>query len=253
MTGMFARIATLCPSLSQPRRALRTCAGLLCALLAGACDDQDAMNQIEERVFDGHFEYRCVQPSDAFTPCGEENALPETIAVGAEFELRFFDGEGEEKPVVSASKQKLSPIGKQRFKVLDSGAMAVLALGQNASDDRHALDYLHINAKTVERLGLRDVTGDEDLSSLRLLMGQARTLIARPYAAGTKQITAGALSYHWDTSDPEVVTMEVLPNSRKIALVARKAGTCIITVMQGDVERSIDVTVVHQVPPKRSN
>lgn len=224
---------------------------LLCfAALLSSCDAEDLSAPSSDEA-QGRFEYRCVQASDAFDPCGQENAFPETVAVGAEFEIHFR-GEGDvAHQVVSAAPEKLASLQGNRFKVQSSGPLAVLAMGTGETRDIRVVDFLHLNAKPVERIGLRDVSGDEDLSSLRMVTGQVRNLIARPYAAGTKQVAAGALPYRWDSSDPSIVTLEALPNSRTIGLVARRKGAAVITVFQGEVERSIDVTVLGQVPTKK--
>lgn len=224
------------------------------AALLGSCDSsEDLSGPARKDTSAGRFEYRCVQASDAFEPCGQENAFPETMAVGAQFEIHFHGENESAQKVISAAPDKLVPLSDHRFLVRSSGPLAVLAMGTGEShDDIRAVDFLHLNAKAVERIGLRDVSGDEDLSSLRMMTGQVRKLIARPYAAGTKQVAAGALPYSWDSSDHSIVTLEPLPNPRTIGLVARRKGAAVVTVFQGDVERSIDVTVLAQVPTKKN-
>lgn len=222
------------------RRAPLGGVALSACLASGAClVDAEPPGQTEGRLNTGEFEYRCVDKHDAFDPCGEENAFPETIAVGAEFELHFFAAEGEEHPVVSAAPSKLLPMGGHRFKVLESGPVAVLAL---RSQDE-AADFVHLNAKPIERIGVRDQGGDEDLSELRLVPAQARTLTARPYAASSNQVAAGALLYRWSSSDPKVMSIVVEPHTRSVTVVAVRPGAAVLTVRQGDTERSIDVRV----------
>lgn len=228
------------PSPLHFRRALVGCVALYAGLAGSACTvDAEPMSQTEGRLNVGEFEYRCVDEHDAFAPCDEENAFPETIAVGAEFELHFFANQGEEHPVVSAAPSKLLPLGGHRFKVLESGPVAVLAL----RNQNEAADFLHLNAKPVERIGVRDLSGDEDLSELRLAPDQVRTLIARPYAASSKQVAAGALLYSWSSSDPKVLSIAVAPHTRSVSVVAAGTGAAVLTVRQGDTERSIDVSV----------
>lgn len=233
------------PSLSGRGAAQWALVGALSLL--GGCAAQDLSDETQRDLSEGSFEYRCVGENDAFDPCGQDNAFPETLAVGAQFMILFHDEEGQEHQVVSAAPERLEVSKAQRFEVLESGYLGVLALSSEPEGERRALDFLHLNAKPVERVGLREIDGDEDLRSLSLMHGQVRTIIARPYAAGTKQVAAGALPYEWASSNSNILQVEALPNARTVGLVARQPGSAMLTVYQGDIERSIEVTVVAQM------
>lgn len=228
------------PALPLVALALFASLGLSACMEAGLASAP--LNQVGERG-EGRFVYQCVNENDAMFPCEQQDYFPDTIALGSRLQLRYrpyasADAPAAELTLRSASPQKLEFIAPRQFIAHRSGYVAVLAV-----DSIEARDLLHLYIQPVERLAIRYVDVATDLDVIAMEPGQVRQVLAIPYAAKTQQIAAGSLEYNWSSSSDKILQLRSNPKQRRIEIIAHAEGTALLTVVQGAIERSIEVKV----------
>ncbi len=235
---------------------LKSCAlALLCALGAIGCDAEESQTAPEGELGQGNFEYRCALPSDSY--CSTTNAidsfkltrdfggnatLPEAVAVGALFELRYLGPENVSH-LSAASEQ--DEAGSGIFSVNAPAIAAFLAWDK----DEDVIDFTLLDARPVAQLLVwqnqleADVVELEEDSHLELTV----TALDK-----NGILLAGALPYEWLSQDTDVVKLDSLKGSAParqlrnlsdIQLVPQAPGVTTVTVNSGSFKSEIEVIV----------
>lgn len=241
----------------------------LMGVAAIGCGDGDVDGTLGE-LGEGVFRYACIEDGDA--RCNETNAvssfdvsavlgidpeLPTAIAVGARFDLSYVgdtidDGDFLIVDVEPARTDLVTHAGG--FVIEAPGTFAFLARN---GPKKTVADFVHLDALTPSGI---DIWHDEERkSTLDLTVTNTAELAAVPVANGDIPL-AGALGVAWTTSDASVVAIgaasdSATPSSDKelnddeIRLIALAVGTATLTVTQGELTSTIEVTVGPEVLP----
>lgn len=204
----------------------------------------------------GGFHYECLgwgdpvctgeAPAELFDPLFDEasqQAIPPRIAVGAAFDVRFYDFDNEtgvrglERPVEPASDALLSSL-VEGFVARSAGTVALIA-----RDGRGGVaDLVHVQLEDVVRIEI-------DGPATTLTIGDTADLFTRVFSEQNGRL-GGALPHAWSVQGEGVVAIEHAYSTAEDALedddvVVRAigAGTATITVEAGGVETTLDIRV----------
>ena len=222
-----------------------------CASAFGCLESEGTLGEAQN----GSFQYECLdwgdpvcdgeQPTGLFDPLFDERseqALPQRIALGSAFDVRFYEfgdlpgSPGLERPVEAAAETLLDALSPG-FVARAPGTVALLARdGKGDVADRYTC-----NRAGVPRRGRGPTTA--------LALSESADLFIRVFSESNGQL-GGALPHTWSVDDPGIVTLEHPYSTSEDALsddhiVARAVGpgTALVTVSVGDLQTTIEIRV----------
>ncbi len=235
---------------------LKSCAlAMLCALGSIGCDAEESQTAPEGELGQGNFEYRCALPSDSY--CSSTNAidsfkltrdfganatLPEAVAVGALFELRYL---GPEKVSHLSAASELDEAGSGIFSVEAPAIAAFLAWDK----DEDVIDFTLVDARPVSEILVWQNQLEADVVELEVESSLSLTVTALDKNG---VLLAGSLPYEWLSQDPDVVKLDSLKggsparqlrNLSDVQLIAQAPGVTTVTVKSGGFNSKIEVIV----------
>ena len=223
-----------------------------CASAFGCLESEGTLGEAQN----GSFQYECLdwgdpvcdgeQPTGLFDPLFDERseqALPQRIALGSAFDVRFYEfgdlpgSPGLERPVEAAAetlRDALSP----GFVARAPGTVALLA--RDGKGD--VADLIHMVIEPAYRVEVEGPT-------TALALSESADLFTRVFSESNGQL-GGALPHTWSVDDPGIVTLEHPYSTAEDALsddhiVARAVGpgTALVTVSVGDLQTTIEIRV----------
>lgn len=228
---------------------------VLCALGSIACDAEESQTAPKGELGQGNFEYRCALPSDSY--CSSTNAidsfkltrdfganatLPEAVAVGALFELRYL---GPEKVSHLSAASELDEAGSGIFSVNVPAIAAFLAWDK----DEDVIDFTLVDARPVAQLLVWQNQLEADVVELE---PDSRLELTVTALDKNGILLAGALPYEWLSQDTDVVKLDSLEgnaparqlrNLSDVQLIAQAPGVTTVTVKSGGFNSKIEVIV----------
>jgi len=232
--------------------------GLVLSVVSG-CSDPDATGSAGE-LGAGSFAYSCVADSDAACSVGgavdalssarhfgRRGVIPDAVAVGALFGLRFDDPRGDDTDTfrVVAASQDDEPVAGQ-YAISQPGTAAFLALQDSAT----VLDFALVEAR--EALGLVVWQAQEPVTSIRLNVGERIVLGATPVDEDGG-LLGGALPLRWETMDSSLAVLTrlaspdletVVTNEADVEVRAQRVGTTALRVSSGVLGAQVVVEVL---------
>jgi hypothetical protein len=193
----------------------------------GACHSAPPdPNNGNGELHEGNFVYACASDADAFCAKHVKAPLPEGIAVGADFRISFADGMN-----TLESDPDMIAIGTNgAMHANRAGYAAVLARTANGD----VVDFVNLRIHVVAELAIRD-------ADATMRAGETRVVRAEPIDQ-TGSALAGTLAFEWESSDPNVVTIDTTqPNH--VVLNAVGAGVARVRVVSGATTGIVTVTV----------
>lgn len=212
-----------------------TLASLALCACSGAPDYPSVGNGALEN---GTFSYLCVTEADAFCQ-GTQNGtpLPNAIAQGTTFRIAFLTAPGEaDANVILLGDEQLDRAGDGTFTATNAGWASVFA--QNG--DGLVEDYVNLHVVVTASLAIR---GADEMTTLA--PGETWSISAQPLDA-TGAVLAGSGTYDWETSDANVIAIDVSDQDhRRGAAVLRAVapGTARVRAILGSATTSLDVLV----------
>ena len=210
----------------------------LVPLLSLACSADPSSPSYGDGVLqNGSFTYLCVTPSDAYC-AGTENVttLP-GIALGTTFRIAFMQAPGAQPATLDLGTNDfldLAPDGTMHAK--RTGYASVFARSPSGDVE----DYINLHVHEVGSLAVRGVDPGTTLKA-----SETRSVRAEPHdQAGA--VLAGSGAYDWETSDANVLVVDVTNEDRArggATLRAVGPGTARLRVVFGSATGTIDVLV----------
>lgn len=180
----------------------------------------------------GTFTYECVSQADSFcTESGRAALVPDGIALGSTFRISFENANGVDGNIDLQGTTQLTLAPDGMLHADKTGYAAIFGLSNDHVDD-------FLNLHVVMPASLR-VIGIDATSTLQ--PGDARSVHAEPLDSAGR-ILAGAGTWDWETSDPNIVSVEV-SSVGFASLRANNPGLARIRVVYGSATSTVDVLV----------
>lgn len=226
--------------------------GALAALCVAGCSSADATRTGD--LGRGRFGYRCISAADVACMGTDDTAdtFPTSIGVGSQFELLFEVTREQERVgnprIRSASAEYLESLGENGFIARKPGIASIYA---QASTDGKLVDFTSIRVKPLSRLGIverhtsnvTETTTDTPIgATIDLKVGDRPLWTSRPFGPRDEPL-AGVIKLEWTSSDAAIVQVETQGPAPEVTLNALAAGTATITVTDGTVQTTTNVTV----------
>jgi hypothetical protein len=144
--------------------------------------------------------------------------------------------DGSDVQVTSASAEFLAPSGSG-FRAERTGTAALLA---RRTVDGVTVDFTHLSIENPSRIDIETSSGDP--IALVMVSGARQELVAIPVDAEEAPL-AGALPFEWQTSDPNVLELELGSGGSRMNVLGQTAGSATLTVSSGELTRAFDVVV----------
>jgi hypothetical protein len=220
------------------------------ALVLGACDGSgypysEPPQPVGTRgeLGNGTFFYECGGATDPVCDDGDSDyPFDRDYAVGARFGLTFEDDNGLGATLSASAPERLDDSG-QDFVALAEGTVAVIA----RRGDR-VIDIIHLELREMADVRLETELQAFGGDTVELEVGQIAALRATPRDADDELIVGG-LPTTWQSSAPEIADVYGSDDDNRVEVIANDVGEAEITVMMGDIEKSITISVVGQPPP----
>ena len=186
----------------------------------------------------GTFSYLCTTEADAFCQ-GTQNGgpMPAAIAQGTTFRIAFGVAPGEsDADVLLLGNEQLDLANDGVFTATHAGWATVFA--QNG--DGLIEDYANLHIVVTAALAIHGADATTTLSP-----GATLSVTAKPLDA-TGAVLAGSGLYEWETSDPNILTIDVSDQDRmrgSATLRAIAPGTARVRAVLGSATTTVDVLV----------
>lgn len=192
-------------------------------LLLHGCDENDDFDARDRgELGNGHFLYECLNDTDSACVDGGAATLPQAMAVGGRFEMRFPVVSGAQPTVIAPAPLFVRRVGTS-FEVLREGQFAMLAVNGNTE----VVDLKHLRAANTAEVRVQ--TGNQPpVARLLLAEGQTLSLVAAPFDRDGVKL-GGALVYTWRSSDPSCVSVDSLAQLNRVSVRAR--GACVASLI----------------------
>ena len=237
----------------------RATLGVFSTWMLVACGDSQGAGALGE-LGAGTFDYRCENSGDL--KCSETNAvdefelgtdlgsgdsLPQAVAVGATFGIRYAGSATDDGNDVVVTVDSVSADDKRGPNVYSIEQPAQAAFTATDSDG-NVVDFAVLTALEATELGIWH--DQDELRDISLDVGDTIVLTVAPRSeSGT--FLAGALPYDWQVNDDSVAAISEINgdpedrvrNEGDIELVGEAAGTTTLRVRSGDLEAVIEVEV----------
>lgn len=205
---------------------------LTLTLVAGCASAPEIPKTGNGELHQGTFVYSCSGAADV--GCGA-TSLPDGIAVGADFDLRF-DPAPPLPTTLEPSAAFFSVDATGTFHALRAGYGVVLVKDSSGA----VVDFVNLRVKTI---ALIDITGIDATTALAL--GESRTVTAAAFDSAAVRL-AGSLPLEWESADDAIATVNVTDQDRAngtATIHAVAAGTTRIRVVTGASTGSLTIKV----------
>jgi hypothetical protein len=187
------------------------------SLLLHGCDENDDFDAPDRgELGNGHFLYECLNDTDSACLDGGTATLPQAIAVGGRFDMRFPVVSGAQPTVIAPASAFVRRAGTG-FEVLREGQFALLAVNGNTE----VVDFKHLRAANTAEVRVQ-VGSQPPVARLALAEGQTASLVAAPFDRDGIKL-GGALVYTWRSSDPSCVSVDSLTQLNRVSVRANNA------------------------------
>jgi hypothetical protein len=211
-------------------------------LLLHGCEEDDEFDARDRgELGNGHFLYECLNDTDSACVDGGAATLPQAMAVGGRFDMRFPVASGAQ-PTIIAPAAAFVRRAATGFEVLREGQFAMLAVNGNSE----VLDLKHLRAANTTEVRVQ-AGNQPPLARLTLAEGQTLALVAAPFDRDGVKL-GGALSYTWRSSDPSCVSVDSLTQLNRVSVRAGKACFASLIAEVAGTTFSVAVQVGNVVP-----
>lgn len=224
---------------------------LLLSLLAGCSGDGVSSGGVAGELGHGKFHYACVDDSDPTCPkSAVPGSFPGRVGIGGLFDVTFeeFNADGASRVRLASAAPFIIAEQSQHFHAETRGFAALLA--RRTSDGR-IIDFVHVEAVTVSRLG---VTSNGAPPPLVWKTGQRQVLTATAQDS-VRGTLAGARGFTWSLGGSDLVRLERANPAAEMEFFPSAPGNVTITVATGDVHADLQIRVEGKpvlVPPPPS-
>jgi hypothetical protein len=203
-----------------------------------ACADDPSYPSYGDGVLkNGAFTYLCVTPSDAYCAGTENVTTVPAIALGTTFRFAFNQAPGEAPATLDLATTDfvdLAPDGTMHAK--RAGYASLFARSANGDVE----DFVNLRVHEVGSMLVRGIDAGTTLKK-----SETRSVRAEPHdQAGA--VLAGSAAYDWETSDANVLAIDVTVEDRArggATLRAVGPGTARVRVVLASATGTVDVLV----------
>jgi len=210
----------------------------LVPLVLLACSDGPSYPSYGDGVLhNGAFTYLCTTPSDAYCAGTENVTTVPGVALGTTFRMAFMQAPGEAPATLDLATSDfldLAPDGTMHAK--RAGYVSVLARTPSGTVE----DYVNVRVHEVGSVLVRGIDAGTTLK-----VSETRSVRAEPHDQ-SGAVLAGSAAYDWETSDTNVLAIDVTADDRArggATLRAVGPGTARVRVVLGNATGTIDVLV----------
>jgi hypothetical protein len=193
------------------------------SLLLHGCDENDDFDARDRgELGNGHFVYECLNDTDSACADGGTATLPQAMAVGGRFAMRFPVVSGAQPTVIAPAPSFVRPAGAG-FEVLREGQFVMLAVNGNTE----VVDLKHLRAANTAEVRVQ-AGNQPPVARLVLAEGQTLSLLAAPFDRDGVKL-GGSLVYTWRSSDASCVSVDSLAQLNRVTVRAR--GACVASLI----------------------